>query len=74
MAEEINSILYALRLKGVKMTEEKFYDLMYCYENIHQIAFSKRTNDKKAGLIMREMRKITDGSKEKEKKKTQKRN
>ena len=60
----VNEILCALELKGIVIPKEKFYDLMYRNENIYQTVFRKCSNERKATLIWREMRKIIFGEKE----------
>ena len=56
VSETINAL--TLKLKRIASTEEELLLLMYKYENIYQIVLSEFCNEKKARLLIREIKEI----------------
>ena len=56
VSETINAL--TLKLKRIALTEEELLLLMYKYENIYQIVLSEFCNEKKARLLIREIKEI----------------
>ena len=54
--DTINAL--TLKLKRITLTEEELLLLMYKYENIYQIVLSEFCNEKKARLLIREIKEI----------------
>ena len=61
--ETIESVVNALKLRRWDLTEEELFYLMYRNENIYQTVHSKFCNEKKARLIIREIKRV-NGSEE----------
>ena len=61
--ETVESVVNALKLRRLDLTEEELFYLMYRNENIYQTVLSKFCNEKKARLIIREIKRVT-GSEE----------
>ena len=61
--ETVESVVNALKLRRWDLTEEELFYLMYRNENIYQTVLSKFCNEKKARLIIREIKRV-NGSEE----------
>ena len=55
----VESVVNALKVRRMVITEEEVFDLMRCHENIYQIVISKFCSEKKARFIIRELKEMS---------------
>ena len=61
--ETVQSVVNAMKIRRWKINDEELFHLMYKHEKIYQIVLSKFCSEKKARLIIKELKEI-NGEKE----------
>ena len=56
--ETVESVVNAMKLRRMKFNKEKLFNFMYENENIYQIVLNNFCSEKKARLIIREIKEI----------------
>ena len=60
--EIVESVVNALKIRRMIINEEELFDLMYRNENIYQLVLGKFCSEKKARLIIKELKEINGKS------------
>ena len=56
--ETVQSVVNAMKIRRMKINDEELFHLMYQHENIYQLVLSEFCSEKKARLIIRELKEL----------------